>query len=189
LLCPGYYPVVIASPVSGFTEFLLNFDRFKKDAPSIIPPGGSIPFYCLFGAVYYICVKPGGTLMPLRKFVTAINCMDGRVQEPVIAYLKNRFQAEFVDMITEPGPIKCLAENDNHHILESIRQKLHISHHTHGSQVVALVGHHDCAGHKVDRETKLGLMEKAEARLREWGFNVDYIRLYVNDAWQVEEIA
>jgi len=37
-------------------------------------------------------------------FCTAVNCMDGRVQLPVINYLKERFSANYVDMITEPGP-------------------------------------------------------------------------------------
>ena len=35
------------------------------------------------------------------KFVTAINCMDGRVQVPVIEWLKKEYKADDVDMITE----------------------------------------------------------------------------------------
>src|SRR5664279_3838322 len=33
--------------------------------------------------------------MHTGKFVTAINCMDGRVQEPVIAWMKNEYTAQF----------------------------------------------------------------------------------------------
>ena len=36
-------------------------------------------------------------------FATAINCMDGRVQLPVIKFLQERFKAEYVDIISEPG--------------------------------------------------------------------------------------
>ncbi len=36
-------------------------------------------------------------------FATAINCMDGRVQLPVIAYLKSKYVVDYVDAITEPG--------------------------------------------------------------------------------------
>ena len=32
-------------------------------------------------------------------FATAINCMDGRVQIPVIEYLKKEFKVDYVDMI------------------------------------------------------------------------------------------
>ena len=31
------------------------------------------------------------------KFCTAVTCMDGRIQLPVIAYLQKRFNAEYVD--------------------------------------------------------------------------------------------
>ncbi len=44
-------------------------------------------------------------------FATAINCMDGRTQEPIINYMKNKFKVDYVDMISEPGPVKALAEN------------------------------------------------------------------------------
>jgi len=38
------------------------------------------------------------------SFYTAINCMDGRVQLPVITYLQKRFGVEHVDSITAAGP-------------------------------------------------------------------------------------
>ena len=46
-----------------------------------------------------------------KKFGTAINCMDGRVQEPVAKFLKEIYGIDFVDTITEPGPVKILSEN------------------------------------------------------------------------------
>ena len=42
-------------------------------------------------------------------FFTVINCMDGRVQLPVINYLKQKFNVEFIDTITEVGPNKIIA--------------------------------------------------------------------------------
>ena len=47
--------------------------------------------------------------MAAGRFGTAVNCMDGRVQEPVLAWLKERYELEHVDMITEAGPDKALA--------------------------------------------------------------------------------
>ena len=38
------------------------------------------------------------------SFCTAINCMDGRVQLPVIRFLQERFKVDYVDVISEPGP-------------------------------------------------------------------------------------
>ena len=43
------------------------------------------------------------------RFCTAINCMDGRVQPPVIRHLQGRFNAE-VGSITGPGPDLLLAK-------------------------------------------------------------------------------
>jgi len=45
------------------------------------------------------------------RFCTVINCIDGRIQLPVIEYLKIRFNVEYVDTITEAGPNLILSEN------------------------------------------------------------------------------
>ena len=41
------------------------------------------------------------------RFCTVINYIDGRVQLPVIRYLQKRFDAEYVDSITEAGHHDC----------------------------------------------------------------------------------
>ena len=51
------------------------------------------------------------------KFYTVINCMDGRVQLPVIKYLQKRFNVEYVDSITEAGPNLVLSEHKNYILL------------------------------------------------------------------------
>jgi len=38
-----------------------------------------------------------------KTFATAINCMDGRAQLPVIEWIKEKQPVGFVDMITEPA--------------------------------------------------------------------------------------
>ena len=47
----------------------------------------------------------------LTGFACAINCMDGRVQGAVKNYIKENYKIDYVDMVTEPGPNKILAEN------------------------------------------------------------------------------
>ena len=44
------------------------------------------------------------------SFCTVVNCMDGRVQLPVIRYLQDRIEVLYVDSVTEPGPVRSLAE-------------------------------------------------------------------------------
>ncbi|HHI02777.1 MAG TPA: hypothetical protein ENL22_04595 [candidate division Zixibacteria bacterium] len=121
-------------------------------------------------------------------FATAINCMDGRVQLPVIEYLKNKLGVDYVDMITEPGPIKYLAENNDKTTVESIRKRVEISAVKHGSKVVAIVGHDDCAGNPVERDIQLEQIKKSIELAKSWGFAVQLLSLYVNERWEVEEI-
>ena len=42
------------------------------------------------------------------KFGTVINCTDGRVQYPVLDYLKKKYQLDFFDSANEAGPLTYL---------------------------------------------------------------------------------
>ena len=43
---------------------------------------------------------------------TVVNCIDGRgVQLPVIQYLTRRFDVEFVDIVSDTGPVGVLAHD------------------------------------------------------------------------------
>ena len=73
------------------------------------------------------------------SFCTVINCMDGRVQLPVIEYLKNKFEADFVDTITEAGPVAILAEKKDSELADSILKRVDISVNKHKSVGIAVV--------------------------------------------------
>ena len=60
-------------------------------------------------------------------FFTVINCIDGRIQLPVIQYLQQKFKVEFIDSITEAGPNLILADNIDFSTIQSIYHKLDIS--------------------------------------------------------------
>ncbi len=126
--------------------------------------------------------------MAQGTFVTAINCMDGRVQNPVNEYLKRKYDVDYVDVITEPGPIKILAEGAPGELVDSIRTRADISVNKHGSKVIALVGHHDCAGNPVDKETQLEQIERAVNTVSSWGFEIEIIKLFVGPEWQIERL-
>lgn len=126
--------------------------------------------------------------MAQRTFATAINCMDGRTQLPVNEYLRNRFKVGYIDTVTEPGPINILAENAPKELVESIKTRVDISVNKHGSKVVALVGHHDCAGNPVEKQIQLGQLDKAVKTVASWGFDVEIIKLYVDETWRVETV-
>ena len=122
------------------------------------------------------------------SFCTSIHCMDGRIQEPIIEYLKKKCKAKYVDTITEPGPIKILAENKNNEVINSIHQRIAISFNKHGAQVMAISGHHDCAVNPVSKEKQVEQILENEKILRGQYPNVEIIKFYVNENWQVEEL-
>lgn len=121
-------------------------------------------------------------------FVTAINCMDGRTQIPVNNYMRNKYNANYVDTITEPGPVKILAENKDEAALSSIKRRLDISTGRHGSTHIAIVAHHECAGNPVDKETQLKQIPIAIKTIHSWGFKAELIGLWVDENWEVHEV-
>jgi hypothetical protein len=121
-------------------------------------------------------------------FVTAINCMDGRTQVPVIDWMKATFGADYVDMITEPGPDKILSDDSNS-LVESIKNRLTISVNRHGSKVVGIVSHGDCAGNPVSKEEHLRMVRKAVDTVAGWSLNVTVLGLWLDAPdWQVEKV-
>ena len=122
-------------------------------------------------------------------FCTAINCMDGRVQIPVVRYLQERFSADYVDVISEAGPNRILAEQpEDSHAVDAIMRRAEISVERHHSVGIAVIGHHDCAGNpspavEQDRHT-IAAMHRIRGRFPD----VPVIGLWVNDEWNVTEL-
>jgi len=122
-------------------------------------------------------------------FCTAINCMDGRVQLPVIDYMMKRFDAEYVDSITEPGPVKILAEQTDQFLLDSIFSRVSVSTQTHGSRVVAVCAHVDCAGNPVDDQTQKQQLKEANHLLCTKYPDIEIIQLWIDANWEVHELS
>ena len=123
------------------------------------------------------------------SFATAINCMDGRTQIPVINWMKKAFNVDYVDSITEPGPIRILAENKDIYALESIKKRVAVSVNKHGSKHIAIVGHYDCAGNPVDKEIQLGQIAAAIKTVKSWDYADTFVGLWVDDTWAAEKVA
>jgi len=119
-------------------------------------------------------------------FGTAINCIDGRVQIPVIEWVKKNFPVDHVDLITIQGADKVVALSEKHCIL--VREKTEFSVKRHDSRVVAICGHHDCAGNPVSDEKHMEYIKQAVGRIKSWELGVEVIGLWVNDKWEVERI-
>jgi hypothetical protein len=122
------------------------------------------------------------------KFATAINCMDGRVQLPVIKWMMQNMSVDYVDMITEPGPDKLLAEG-NAVAQDSIKARVLISVNKHGSDTILVAAHHDCAGNPVTRAEHEILVRQCVTKIRSWNLPVKKVLgAWIDDRWKVEII-
>ena len=121
------------------------------------------------------------------SFATAINCLDGRVQLPLIQWMRAAYGLDFVDLITEPGPDKLLSMGSPEQ-LDALRSKVLISLSAHGSKLVVIAGHHDCLGNPVSRDYHLEQIRKAVSVLRSWSLPATIIGVWINPDWQVEVV-
>lgn len=122
------------------------------------------------------------------KFGTAINCIDGRTQEPVIDFMKHKYGIDGVDMVTFPGVDAIISSSGISDAIALIRGAVSISIDKHGSRIIAVVGHFDCAGNPGNREHHYAHIGKAVQQVSSWNFKVEIVGLYVNDKRQIEEV-
>lgn len=123
-----------------------------------------------------------------HKFACAINCMDGRIQDAVKNYMKEYYGVDYVDMVTEPGPNKILAENLDAPVIDNIIKRVKISVHHHGAKVVAIVGHEGCAGNPVGKEEQITHLKKAKETFAPQCKDADIILLWVGQGWDKAEL-
>ena len=120
-------------------------------------------------------------------FATVIDCIDGRTKQAVIAWMQSAAQADFVDMITEPGPEKVLTQGTPA-FLEDIKRQVRISMEAHHSQCLGIVAHAECAGNPVSDEQHQQQVRQSVEVVAAWGLPLRIIGLWVNHDWQVEKL-
>ncbi len=114
---------------------------------------------------------------------TCLNCMDGRVQLPVINWIKSNYPVDFVDVITEAGMDGVLAkQKDISEVLRSINVSVNLN----KSTRLFVVGHYDCRGNPVQEPIHREEIQASVKRLHEYWPNHEIIGIWVNPNWQVE---
>jgi len=126
--------------------------------------------------------------MEKATFATAINCMDGRAQDPVARWMRQHLGVEYVDTITEPGPDRVMTLGSPEG-LESIRTRVLVSVEKHRSRAVAICAHHDCAGNPVSRESHRDQLRECVRIIQSWKLPVRVLALWVNEHWTVEVVS
>lgn len=119
------------------------------------------------------------------KFATSVTCMDGRIQIPLMEWIKENYSIDYVDTITEPGVDKKLAEETD---LNSIKAKVGISIGAHKSNLVVISGHYDCAGNPVSDEEHISHIKKGVEHISSWNLGVKVLGVWVDSDWKINPI-
>ncbi len=92
--------------------------------------------------------------------------MDGRCQEAVAQFGREKFHADYPDTITEAGIVGTLAHKPSDEFLQALKQKILISLEKHHSKGIVVDGHAECAGNPVDDEHHKEHIEKSIAIIK-----------------------
>ncbi len=120
-------------------------------------------------------------------FGTLVTCIDGRVQRPTILWMREQYNLDYVDVISEPGPDKLMAEGWPGDVAP-VRTKVGFSISAHASRLVALCGHYDCAGNPATPDEHRAQISAGVRLLRSWNLGADIVGLWLNDRWEVEVV-
>ena len=116
---------------------------------------------------------------------TCLNCMDGRVQLPVLQWIKENYRVDFVDVITEAGMDNVLCnQKDIREVLRSIAISVDVN----KSTRLFVVGHYDCRGNPVEENVHRREINGAVHRLKSHWPNHEIVGLWVNKDWKVEVV-
>ena len=121
-------------------------------------------------------------------FVTTVNCMDGRVQLPVINYLRERYDVPYVDSVTEAGPVCVMAEEGESFEKASILRRVGVSVNKHGSKVVAVAAHVDCAGNCACDDAQKEQLQRSVELLVQSFPGTTVLGLWLDAEWSVSEL-
>ncbi len=121
-------------------------------------------------------------------FATAISCMDGRIQIKLQEYIKNKYDVLYVDTITLAGPVKVIARNQQKDLIHNLQLRSDISINIHQSNIIAVVGHHDCAGVTEDNKTQIEYIKSSVSAVKKWYKDVTVIGLWFDEEFNIKEI-
>lgn len=120
----------------------------------------------------------------VKIFGTALNCIDGRAQQPVLEWMKSHFKLDYVDVITEPGMDKVLSQwRPMEHM--RIKNNVIISINAHDSNVVAIIGHYDCAANPVSNCEHIRDISMSVNTIKSWQLPIMVVGLWVDKTLKV----
>lgn len=132
-----------------------------------------------------------------ETFFTAVGCMDGRVQDVVAKFGRERFGALYPDTITEAGIVGQLAgEKVSGDLLHSLQFKVvAVSVGKHLSRGVVVHGHAECAGNPVSDEKQHDDIRKSVKVIKSMVGTLPVVGIFIHRStenssqWVAEEVS
>jgi hypothetical protein len=122
-----------------------------------------------------------------KKYGTALNCIDGRTQIPIIQWMKDYFGLDYVDLVTEPGMDKVLSQGSQCDTFR-IKNNTITSISAHDSKVIVVIGHYDCAANPVSDYKHFQDIYNSVFQVKTWGLPAKVVGLWVDENWNVQII-
>lgn len=116
-------------------------------------------------------------------FATCLNCIDGRVQIPVIEWITENYGFKYVDMITKPGMDGFLSKKSSD--ISEIIKEIQITIDVHNSKNIFITGHYDCAGNPVDNDAHKRQIKKSVKRIKDLFNDLNVVGLWVSSNFSV----
>ena len=112
-----------------------------------------------------------------KSFATSLSCIDGRVQLPMINWIKEKYSVDFVDTITAPGIDKVIFDGN----IESIKKSVIISISNHKSSHIVISGHFGCAGNPVSEDEHFIHIKKSVDIVNSWNLDADVVGVWIDE--------
>lgn len=129
-------------------------------------------------------------MQPKNTCACTLECMDARIQDAVKYTTQKEAHAGLVDVITQAGMVRVLAENKNKVLINNFREELTISVKKHGTSCVSIAAHEDCAANPVSKEEQIEHLKQAKKTVESWGLDVKIILLWLPETedWKTVEL-
>jgi carbonic anhydrase len=97
--------------------------------------------------------------------------------------LKEKYNVDYVDTITEDGVDKLFSYKNN---IQGIKSNTLLSINSHGSKLIMVSGHHDCTGNPVSKQEHAMQIKKAISIIQTWNKKVKVIGVWINEDWDLK---
>lgn len=118
------------------------------------------------------------------RVVTALCCIDGRSVRPLAEWMRKKYHAIEVDVITDPGLAALLATGHE----TTARRGAEVSVTKHGSERLVVAGHAPCASIDESEAAQKTAVLRAREVVESWGLGVPVDAAWVDERHNVMEI-